>query len=1319
MGLVAAALFLCSSAVLAEDWEPLKTTSPPREEPSEPIVRMTFANQGWPSVLRSIAAQSDSHLVMDRAPGGRWSRTDLHEYSRGEAVRIINRELEEQNFRVIEQGSYLVVLDLTSLRARYRRPQLLGESKAAADRLPPAGEAGQYDVKRKSNRPMQRRTTVSPIRPVGTTNEFESNAVKNAAVETETSGNDIGNSELVTIAVEPNSDPVRLAKKTHRIFESRAKLVNTGVAGLPSFEVYRTAQETQSSEAASSKPLFEVGIDESGGRLVIRGQRAETDSLLRLLEGLDAPSTPGGEVFRATSSETGGRKLATRVGTLVAQLQQQGEPARPGTAPGNDRGNNPFEPEPFFETQQNSQQQPDASPSRPNEDTTAIPADTDDPKLKSLIESLRGDVSVEAVPDLGVLVLRGNEADVEAVMEVVRTLEQVSQGAVPSIHLLNLRHVDSRAMAELLTAVYEQLSTLRARGGDVRQTVAAIPVVKPNAVILMANEDDMPPLLELANELDQPVRPETEFEVFYLKNAVPAQVEALLEDFYAERGGLGTRVTITPHIRTNSVIVQARPRDLDEIAALIKKIDRGESEAVSRMTVFPLKHAVAIELVDVVNATLQNAIGPPTQPTGGFGGAGGGAAGATQLDQQFRDARATVLEFLSQDGESGRLVRSGILADIRITADPRTNSLLVTAPENSLDLIGAIIRQLDRPSEMVAEIKVFTLVNSDAAAMSELLLDLFNAETQAGSQQGGLGVQVAGASDAGSGLIPLRFSVDTRTNSILAIGGLDALRIVEAIILRLDQSDVRQRKTTVVKLRNSPALEVATAINEFLQGQRDLATVDPELISTVELLEREVIVVPEIVSNSLLISSTPRYYEDILNLIARLDEAPAQVNIQALLVEVELQNTDEFGVELGLQDSVLFNRSVIPADGITTIAETFTSPNGVQTTTQRVVTLDAQPGFLFNNQQVGTNVTNNTSSVGTQGLTNFSLGRINGDLGFGGLVLAASSESVSILLRALASKRKVHILSRPQIRTLDNQLAEIQVGQQVPVVRGVTVSAVGLANPVVNIEDVGIILSVTPRISPDGTIVMETIATKSAVSGNGIPIFTDVNTGNVVESPIIDISTARATVSVGNGQTVVLGGMITKRDESLERKVPWLGDIPILGIPFRYDGVDTRRTELLIFLTPRVIRDEFDSELIKRVESERVHFIEREAEEIHGPLYAVPPEESVYDYCPPEAAELPGSGEYAPIVEYPDIPTTRIESPLAPQFPQMIPQRSPTRIDESTVPAPAPVLSPEPRLVEPSPNESTVFPHASQDGAGSGVEPFATESGAGRTTLDD
>lgn len=569
-----------------------------------------------------------------------------------------------------------------------------------------------------------------------------------------------------------------------------------------------------------------------------------------------------------------------------------------------------------------------------------------------------------------------------------------------------------------------------------------------------------------------------------------------------------------------------------------------------------------------------------------------------------------MLEFLSVDGEAQRVVRSGVLADIRVTADPRLNNLVVTAPEQSMQLIAELIRQLDQPADVVAEIKVYTLRNGDAAGMVRLLEALF--ASRLGNQQSqnqlnqGIDVQLAGTQDPGSMLVPLRFSVDPRTNSVIAIGGADAQRAVEAVILRLDSGEVRQRKNEVIKLKNSPALEVSEAINQFLQSQRELAEIDPNLVSNVEFLEREIIAVPETVSNSLLISATPRYFDEIKKIVSRLDEAPPQVVIQALLVEVDLQNTDEFGVELGFQDSVLFDRSAI--DNLLTITETVSNPaTGIATTTERIISQQATPGFQFNNNPLGNNPSINSSSVGKQGLSNFSLGRTNSDLGFGGLVLSAGSESVSVLLRALSAQRTINILSRPQIRTLDNQEATIQVGQQVPIVNGVQLNQLGgFQSPNIIQDNAGIILTVKPRISPDGTIVMETIAEKSQFAGGSVPIFTDVTTGNTITSPIKDITIAHSTVSVPNGQTIVMGGMITKTDNTLERKVPWVGDLPLIGRAFRYDSTTSRRTELLIFLTPRIVRNDADNELIKQVEAERIHFIEEDAESIHGPLFAVP-----------------------------------------------------------------------------------------------------------------
>ena len=161
------------------------------------------------------------------------------------------------------------------------------------------------------------------------------------------------------------------------------------------------------------------------------------------------------------------------------------------------------------------------------------------------------------------------------------------------------------------------------------------------------------------------------------------------------------------------------------------------------------------------------------------------------------------------------------------------------------------------------------------------------------------------------------------------------------------------------------------------------------------------------------------------------------------------------------------------------------------------------------------------------------MGRTNSTLGYSGLVLSAASENVSALLRALAENHRVDILQRPQIMTLDNQPAFIQVGQRVPRITAVTNNALTGNTNSITLDNVGLILGVTPRISPDGLVVMQIDAEKSELESEatGIPIFTSP-TGQVIRSPIIDATTAQTTVAAMSEQTVVLGGLITKSDDA-------------------------------------------------------------------------------------------------------------------------------------------------------------------------------------------
>ncbi len=406
-----------------------------------------------------------------------------------------------------------------------------------------------------------------------------------------------------------------------------------------------------------------------------------------------------------------------------------------------------------------------------------------------------------------------------------------------------------------------------------------------------------------------------------------------------------------------------------------------------------------------------------------------------------------------------------------------------------------------------------------------------------------------------------------------------------------------EQDTLVIQLRNTKAESIAATLNQRIaEGAqvRSASTAETTASGPISAI---------IETNCLVLSGHSEELARLQALIAEIDRAPAQVVIQGLLVEVNLGNTDEMGAELGLQDSVLFDRSVV--DNLVTLSQTATAPNGVQTTDQNIISQTAAPGFAFNQPSLGNNVAIRPNTIGSQGLSSLGVGRVNGDLGFGGMVLSASSNSVSLLLRALAAKYKTDILSRPQIRTIDNNEAMIQIGQQVPVVDGVTVTAVGSANPIIRQDRAGIILRVTPRTSPDGLIQIKVEAEKSAfrlAPGSGVPVFADAKTGSVIQAPIKDLTTAQTTVSARAGQTIVLGGMITTEEQEIHRKVPFLGDIPLIGRLFRYDKTSLARKELLIFLTPQLVICDADSEVQKTIEMQRMQINMDRVTQMHGPV---------------------------------------------------------------------------------------------------------------------
>jgi general secretion pathway protein D len=1005
-------------------------------------------------------------------------------------------------------------------------------------------------------------------------------------------------------------------------------------------------------------------VDRKAGQIALEGPVALADAWGQVIETLDNRSSPSDDtrvvpLAKAKSDDVMKALNAIRDGGAVIPAPAAGaggqELAADNQAPAGRYINMIFKQQDSAATESNllAQAGPLAqAPGQPDQNQPAQPTTPGVPGVGELI----GPVQIEFLPGLDIIVVRGNPRDVEMVQNIIKEIEKRSAETQPKIEIVPLRFVNGSTLATLVQNLYTQ--TLETRLG----TVTILALGKPNSLLLIGRPEAVNSVVELIRRLDLPVNPNSMFQVFPLRNASAQAAQTIVNGYFAGRPQTGSLASVTGgsvvvDYRTNSLIVQAAPRDLQEIEALIKKIDAPDSAATYKMKVFQLKNSLAEDLAPVLQAAITGqqlrttgtqgqagqgggagpglggfgagggapgaGVGGGGAAGGGFGGAGGGAAGggfggagagagggfggaggagggAANQNQANQQQRSRNITFSITDA-TGQVTtfRSGIVTDILITPDVRANTLIVSAPAVSMDLIAALIKELDQLPSAEAAIKVFTVEKGDVNSLITMLQTLFGQQSVAGPFGGAI---VLSSGDEGGATVPIRFSADLRTNSIIASGSANALAVVEAILTKLELTQAQGRSTSIYKLKNVDANSVATAITTFLtqERQQELQFQQQGTQSAAEQIARQVVVVAEQNSNSIIISATPQYYKEIISLVEKIDVRPASVMTQVVIAEVTLDNTDEFGVELGLQDSVLFDRSLIGATNFITRSITSTLPNGTQTTTNVVVGADNNPGFNFNNQPLGNSASDlalrNSALVGSQGLSSFSLGRTNSQLGYGGLVLSASSEGVSALLRALAECRRVDVISRPQIMTMDNQRAFLLVGQSVPRITSSTPSVNGTTNAT-TLDNVGVILQVQPRITMEGPpesprtpiVTMQMDVEKSTVGSDadGIPISIST-TGAVIRSPKYDRSAAQSIVSVLDGQTIVMAGLITSTKNQFHRRVPYLSNLPILGHLFRYDQTAQERKELLILLTPHVVTNEADADRIKQAEMARM-----------------------------------------------------------------------------------------------------------------------------------
>ncbi|MCC9656636.1 secretin N-terminal domain-containing protein [Rhodopirellula halodulae] len=789
-----------------------------------------------------------------------------------------------------------------------------------------------------------------------------------------------------------------------------------------------------------------------------------------------------------------------------------------------------------------------------------------------------GDPEIQFVPESGLIIVKGNKRDIQRVMDIVKDIEEKSKLTQPEIEVRQLAHADSNAVATLLTQLYEDV--LSARQGDVSITA----LDAPNALLLIGRKEAIEAINDLIEKIDQPIPDSDRLRVFRLQHASATDAEATIQGFFTNqpggdednRPGLGVRVRVTADYRTNSLIVSASPRDLAEVTRLIEEIDVQKTPSTSEIKVFPLTNARAEDMVEV----LQDAIsGEPEN-----------IAGDTT-------APASSLSIVALASPGNPILDSGVLANAVITADSNVNAVVVRAPAAGMALIGELIRQLDQTPGIDSLVKVFTVENGDATQLTTALQNLFGDDAATNGTSVGAGNlgDLPSLSASESALTPLRFSTDIRTNSIIASGSAEDLEVVESILLRLDSEGFAERITEVIWLKNQSALNVATAITEYVgqrQQSRNVITQFQQGLGPLDLPDRDIVAVAEGQTNSILLSVSPRIYEEVRQLVDRLDRRPPMILIKTLIAEVQLDDGFEIGGEFGLQDSLLFDRGV--------------ATGGLATGNPA-----SDPGFNFNGTSV--NLPNNNSfgqeNLASKGITSFGasasqLTQLSG-LNSGGFVFSAASESVNLFLRTLRVANRLQILSRPEIMTADNTQGYVQVGQSFP--RPTELSFTGgngttASQPIIGIEDeeIGIILRVTPRVGSDGLIVMDIDASRSDINPNEGQIIGSFQDDVPIFVPAIDRTQAQATITAFDGQTVVFGGLIQKFRQNRTRRVPYLSEVPVLGTFFKYDSEIETRSELLVVMTPILVTGHEDLEYVKQVESSRMSWCLADVVEMHG-----------------------------------------------------------------------------------------------------------------------
>lgn len=716
------------------------------------------------------------------------------------------------------------------------------------------------------------------------------------------------------------------------------------------------------------------------------------------------------------------------------------------------------------------------------------------------------------------LIAAGRETGVALVEVLVKQLDKVGPGLFYPIYVFRLEYASAVSMVKNIQAVLDaRVSRAQKIGGKTSADRASIVLNaddRTESLIVSASDEDYKMIYDLVKKLDIKVR-KNPSEVIALKNANAEDLAEILNQYFEKRAktaaaiqkSYGASPVIIPEARSNSLIVSTYTETMEEVKELVQKFDFASIDKKMQIAVIPLRSADANTLATAIT----NILNPSKSSTG--------------LKQ------AVVLEFIRETPEGQLLIQHAVKDQVYIYGDKVSNLLIALAPEDIVTIIESLAKTIDSVAPTV-EIKVIALENSEADQMVDIVKELFKIDKSSSSSAtaGAIGTaapavgpaEAVGGTESAVSKIEkevLAITSDARTNSIVLAGTSTYIKMIEDVVRKLDAKAIQQQETQVIPLKNADAEAVQKAISTLIDER--LSTLKEaygsEGLAPERLMENKVTIVADKDSRKIILQASPRYFNSVRKIIDELDEAPSQVMIQCLILQVTLGDTLEYGFEAVGQDLAFTKNQTAPGIG----------PH------EDVV--------------VGTDV----GAAGT---------------GLAGFTFSIRGEDLNILLRALDSDSKLEVLSRPQIMARDNVEASISIGQKVPYPTGANISSdTGNQTTSISYEDVGVILKVTPHINPDGYVNMEVNPQISSLSNSTVQISENLN------ATVFNNNEVETTVCIKDGETVVIGGLITTTKNHTENKVPILGDIPILGLLFKSLTDSNTQSEILVVLTPRIV----------------------------------------------------------------------------------------------------------------------------------------------------